>query len=850
MLPSLTAWFVTGLLAGSAIPYFPVLILSLLSLCAVVLTLFERRATVPVLQCLRWYGSLLVGVLYWTAYAALTTPIQVPQEFEQSPVRVVGRIVEPVRYSPERVMVTLAAISFDGVERADAEPRRVRVTWRGPDRGLRQGDVVTFTARVHPPGGTLNPGGFNYATYLERQGVDAVASVSGEGGIQPLAAGSRHFWWAVWHAVDAWRDHIRSAAVATLTQPALGIYLGIITGERGYLNQDLYDSFMTSGTVHILSISGSHLGLIALLTFLVVRHAALRMPTRWILTCSLWITPTRMAALVTGFLLLFYTLLAGAEVATVRALLMTGLVLLAIWSGHRARLVHALAFAALLIVLHDPRTLFDVSFQLSFLSVFAIAMALEQVLRRNEREPSPGVSRFQQVLGWLGDSCVVSTVVTIITLPLAAHYFYQMPWLGVVSNLVVVPFAGGLLVPLGLLSAVAMIVMGSNFLPLGWLNQHLVDLLPALVRLLSSVPGGAWHVGSPSLPTIALFYLLLGLVAWAGMRPLVRTGAAICAVVLMGWWCWSPRIEGNGTTLRVTFLDVGQGDAAVLELPDGRTILIDGGATYERFDMGRGVVGPYLWNRGIRRLDLVLGTHPQLDHVGGLAWVVRHFPTRAYWGTGIGREETFYRKLQSALNAEGLHELAAYEGQELLEGGPCRFTVLNPPNSGPASEEAKSSHSDGTKLNNRSLVTKLECGRQTLIFAADIETDGLSRLMQTEGPRRVLALKVPHHGAQSSLNREWLMQLRPAIAVISVGRHNAYGHPAASVLNALASIGTRVYRTDQDGAVWMTVQLLTGDYQVHTARQGLLDSVPIRSLASGIELLNVQRLWSQWRGAE
>ena len=194
------------------------------------------------------------------------------------------------------------------------------------------------------------------------------------------------------------------------------------------------------------------------------------------------------------------------------------------------------------------------------------------------------------------------------------------------------------------------------------------------------------------------------------------------------WWAWSPRMFLDGDHFRVTFLDVGQGDSAVVELPDGQVVLIDGGATYERFDMGRGVVAPFLWNRGIRTIDQVIGTHPQLDHVGGLAWVVRHFIVKSYWGSGETREELFYRRLQQSLADRGLQEQVAREGQEIVSSGPCRMVVLNPPADEHLDVPLHDSHVGGHVLNNRSVVTRLTCGNHTMLFAADVERDGLSRM--------------------------------------------------------------------------------------------------------------------------
>ena len=191
--------------------------------------------------------------------------------------------------------------------------------------------------------------------------------------MQFLESGYAHAWWAIWNLFDRWRGNIRLAAVQTLSQPALGLYLGIIIGDRGYLDPELRDQFMATGTVHLLSISGSHLGLVALLIFSVVRWATILLPSDWLLALSRRITPTRMAAVCTLLPVAGYACLAGAELATMRSLLMVTVGLSAIWLGQERRLFHALSAAAVVILLHDPQALFDISFQLSFLSVIAMA---------------------------------------------------------------------------------------------------------------------------------------------------------------------------------------------------------------------------------------------------------------------------------------------------------------------------------------------------------------------------------------------------------------------------------------------------------------------------------------------
>jgi competence protein ComEC len=303
----------------------------------------------------------------------------------------------------------------------------------------------------------------------------------------------------------------------------------------------------------------------------------------------------------------------------------------------------------------------------------------------------------------------------------------------------------------------------------------------------------------------------------------------------------------DGDHFRVTFLDVGQGDSTVVELPDGQVLLIDGGATYERFDMGRGVVAPFLWNRGIHAIDQVIGTHPQLDHVGGLAWVIRHFRVKSYWGSGETRKELFYRRLQNSLAAQGLQEQVAREGQEILSSGSCRMVVLNPPEDAQFNVVRQDRNLSGNMLNNRSVVTHLTCGAHRMLFAADVEQDGLSRMAGAPSHGSVEVLKVPHHGAVSSLNRDWVASVHPQYAVFSAGRHNPYRHPATVVLDAYRSEGSTVLRTDRDGGVWFTGALSDPTLQLHRTRELLSQPTNSSSCLWACEQANWVRVWKRWR---
>jgi competence protein ComEC len=418
MLPSLAVAFIAGLLVGSQLPYFPLSASFLLFIAALGAFILERFNRFTVRQATWLYGALLAGVVYWAVAVCLVPQDPLIDHSTDAMTEVSGRIVAPVQQASDRLVMIVRS---DNPAAASGVSRHIRLTWRTPERLFFQGDRVRFRAVLRRPSGSLNPGGFDYTVYLERQGINAIATVTGSEAVEFLESGRAHAWWAIWNQFDRWRGSIRLAALQTLPQPALGLYVGIVIGDQGYLDQDLRDQFMVTGTVHLLSISGSHLGLVALLIFAVVRWVMILLPSDWLLTLSRRITPTRMAAICTLLPVAGYACLAGAELATIRSLLMVTVGLSAIWLGQERRLFHALSAAALAILLHDPQALFDISFQLSFLSVVAIAGWLSWATTAELEELQNKPSFLKTCVRWGRDAVLMSGVVTVVTLPLVAY---------------------------------------------------------------------------------------------------------------------------------------------------------------------------------------------------------------------------------------------------------------------------------------------------------------------------------------------------------------------------------------------------------------------------------------------
>jgi competence protein ComEC len=831
MLPSLAVAFLLGLVCGAQVSSFPLSVLSTLIAMAVGLSLVERTGRLNTGSALILYLAVLSGVVYWS----MTVP---PPSHQPSAVHLsvdhsvmTGRVILPVQHGAGRQTMIL---------RTDDGTTRLRLVWRNPAFTVHQGDRVAVHGRYHPPRGGLNPGGFDYAAYLEHQGIDLVGTVVGAQAVTLLESGSVNMRWRVWNQIDHWRTGIREASIHSVRQPALGIVLGMIIGERGYIEQELQDWFMATGTVHLLSISGSHLGLVAAVVYWIVKRVIVWMPTMLVLTITRRLTISQLTMLFTWPAVVLYTLLAGAELATIRSLVMITMAMGAVWLGHDRQLNQTMAVALLLIVWHDPRAVFDISFQLSFLSVF-LMLRMIGITEAGDQDPT------QREKGW-GTRAIrygitalsFSAVLTVTTFPLVAFYFNQVPWLGVFTNLAAIPLTGFILVPFGLCMAIWTMLTGADHLPWGRGLEYAFTWLVDGVHWFAAIPGAQWPIAAPSIPAMMLFYSGVLVASTLSLSKRWRMAGAVLALVLIAWWLTPPSHLGDGDHWRVTFLDVGQGDSAVLELPDGHTVLIDGGARHDRFDMGRSVVAPFLWNRGVSYIDHVIGTHQQMDHVGGLIWILQHLSVGQFWDQGVERQEHFVTDLTSALHSRGIPKQTARQGQEVLSSGPCRLTILNPqPESQPAGPIAVHT---GAELNNRSIVSRLECGVHAILFAADIETGGLNRLPEA-GQQPVTVLKVPHHGARSSLDQDWIRQIHPQYAIISVGAANPYGHPAPAVIKTYEDHAKTIYRTDRDGAVWVQGRISGHDLTVTSMRELMIQPVDVFACPWRCEQQNWQRLF-------
>jgi competence protein ComEC len=434
--------------------------------------------------------------------------------------------------------------------------------------------------------------------------------------------------------------------------------------------------------------------------------------------------------------------------------------------------------------------------------VWCIALALEW---SSPPEPAPEESdatrRRRRLRSAASALFIVSVAAGVGTSPLVAYHFQQVNWVGVIANPIVIPLAGALVVPLGLASGVAAAASAAPTLPFAEWNAAALHLLLRVVDFFASWPLSIIHVAAPSIAVLAAWYVIMSLLVDRRVKPWKRGLAggllillAVPAVVGTPSWMSSAKLE-------VTFLDVGQGDSAVIRFPSGRIMVVDGGKRFHELDAGRLVLAPTLWNQDNRRIDYLVATHPQLDHLGGLLYIADRFPVGEAWINGR-KPDTWAAREYEATLARRRIPISIVPREQPIWIDAVRVWRVNPLADAPFAPLPHRATD-----NDRSIVLRLEYGRASFLLAGDVESEG-ERMMVDADPQwnllRSTVLKVPHHGSRGALHPAFLRAVAPKVGVISVGATNTYGHPDPKTLKAYARLKTSLFRTDLDGAVTMT----------------------------------------------
>lgn len=714
-------------------------------------------ASVLLFQPLRPLLFLLAG-FHWAFFQAfLMLSHELPSSLEKQDVVVIGTIASlPQQQGRKwRFQFDIEQLLAKG-EVVEGAPQRIRLNWYSDVPMLTVGERWQLTARLKKPHGFSNPGGFDYEGWLFQQRIQATGYVRATEARQRLSDDHYHY------PIQRLRQQLAASINSQVVEHTefSGIVAALAIGERSGMTPAQWEVLSKSGTIHLVAISGLHIGLVAGMVFFIV----LLLWPRLGAAALHWPAP-RVAALAGLLAATLYAALAGFTIPTQRALVMVAVAMLMLFLQRQRRFSDTLALALFAVLLVDPFTVMSVGFWLSFGAVSAIIYAMSGRLNRRD-------------IWWRWGR--VHVVVAVALLPFLLVSFQQVPLLSPLANVVAVPWVSLCVVPLVLLGVlvttwlpdVASLLLTAAATTLSWLWPFL--------EWIASYQGGQWQQHPPAAWTLlpALIGILL-LLAPAGVP-----GRWLGVIWLLPLFLITPQRPAAGEWW-FTLLDVGQGLAAVVQTQH-HTLVYDTGPRFsETFDAGRAVVVPFLRSVGVSHVDALVVGHGDNDHIGGARSVTELLEVRRLL-TSVP-EKVSWQKAQRCL-----------AGQQWQWDG-VLFEMLHP-------------LSDAFDGNNASCVLKVSSvggqrqHKAALLITGDIEASAERALLaQQQEKLAAEILVVPHHGSSSSSTPAFVTAVSPDYALFPLGYLNRYQFPAASVSARYRQVGAMALDSASSGAITFRV---------------------------------------------
>ncbi len=653
------------------------------------------------------------------------------------------------------------------------------------------GDLIEFGGVPNPPESLQSETDFDFAEYLSRQGIYSV--VYSPANVKLIESGQKN-------DQMEWIHHLRRSISASLEkalpEPQCALAQAMLLGERSSISPEVMDDFSRSGTSHLLAISGVHVGIVAGIA----------------LSAGIWIFGRRRP---TYFLLALaviwlYVVLSGMSPSAWRAATMGSLWLWADWLGRQRSAFTALAFAAAIMLAINPRIMSDVGFQLSFAAMAGLVFLTPIIQNWARKVFGNKEGEVSSTLRFFITSFAVTLGAVLATLPLVAYYFEYISLMSMPATLFTLPAGPGIIVTSALTGLAGIFAPGIADI-LGWLPWFFVTYVIEVVRLSAAIPFASIDVEAGA-PAVYTYYGILIAALWIpknssrikgltaimkahflkvpGFVSRIPTKWIVLPLVIATILVWTAAITALDSRLHVYVLDIGQGDAILIQ-KENQQILIDGGPGSEEIMEELGDRLPF-WDRTI---ELVVLTHPDADHITGLIEVLQRYEVEKILTSGQEHDSNLYMEWDDLIEEKGIEQINARVGQQVIMADGIFLDVLHP-----SETPIEGTTSD---LNTNSVVMRLKYENFSMLLTGDIEIEAEALLLKHDCRLKSTILKVAHHGSSSSTSPGFLAEVAPLIAVISAGEDNKFGHPTEEVLEKLEKAVGResIYLTAEDGTI-------------------------------------------------
>jgi len=695
--------------------------------------------------------------------------------------KISGTVSDNPSYRYPKTYVIINVTNLQKGENSHNVYGKIRLSIWGKHEHLKKGLCIKFTSRLLNFNNFKNPGGFDYKYYMNfHKNIDAYAYAKNKQ-IQILDFYSECN--IIEKLTDNFCKKISQMITNNTSNESSGFLHAIILGKRNQLSQEINDIFISTGIVHLLAISGLHMGMIAITAFVFFRWLFRRSEN----LCLYGLTDY-FAAILSFVLMAVYFLISGMSPATQRAFIMISVFLLSQIIYREQQSLNTLCFAAFLILSWDVRSLTSISFQMSFIAVFIIILGFKKL-----SEIIKDISNYS-VLNYVGQLFVCSLFGIIATAPLSMHYFYHTSWMGLFTNLFAIPIVGLCILPF-LFFSILMIYICEPFAnKLISLSGFFADQLIAMLKCISNYSEPFEIYCHLSCFEIFCWYCLVILILTGYSRYKKYLWIIILLFIMFDTFYWVNQ-RFFQRDVRVTILDVHKGNAVLVELPGGDCLMIDGGGMSSSFDIGKHVVAPYLWRNKIKSVNTLILTHPDRDHLQGFLFVAKHFYVKSVWSNGDKKKTELFKEWIEIINQKRIHNKIIHANcKESLSN--VDFTFFNPPK---LNNSSKLFYDD---TNNNSLVVQLKYKDNKFLFTGDIEYEAESFLVQNScDSLKSDILLCPHHGSRTSSTKEFINCVKPELVIISTRKDYKNNLPNPKVIARYLQSDCIVKRTDIDGAI-------------------------------------------------